>query len=89
MTAGHYASVRGLDPYPDSDRHHFGDPSGDPLATPMASAAVDVLTRKLNWRPDGSYELLNGAVAQAGNSATAAPRNHCRRSARSLRRTRR
>ena len=29
---------------------------------PLTSAAVDVLTRKLNWRPDGSYEVLNGAV---------------------------
>ena len=26
---------------------------------------VDLTTRKLNWRPDGSYQLLNGAVEKA------------------------
>jgi carboxypeptidase C (cathepsin A) len=64
--AGRYdASVRGFDPYPDSDFHHFGDPSGDALQAPLTSAAVDLTTRKLNWRPDGSYELLNEAVSRA------------------------
>ncbi|MGY3549896.1 carboxypeptidase C (cathepsin A) [Bradyrhizobium sp. USDA 4472] len=63
MVTGRYdASVRGLDPYPDSSSSRFGDPSGDALQAPLTSAAVDVLTRKLNWRPDGSYEVLNGSV---------------------------
>jgi carboxypeptidase C (cathepsin A) len=63
MVTGRYdASVRGFDPYPDSSSSRFGDPSGDSLQAPLTSAAVDVLTRKLNWRPDGSYEVLNGAV---------------------------
>lgn len=63
---GNYdASVRGLDPYPDSDFHLSGDPSSDTLLAPLSSATVDLLTRKLNWRPDGSYELVNGAVGQA------------------------
>jgi carboxypeptidase C (cathepsin A) len=31
----------------------------------VTSAAVDLTTRKLNWRPDGSYELGNGAVEKA------------------------
>ena len=64
--AGRYdASVLGLDPYPDSSSYHFGDPSGDPLVAPLTSAAVDLITRKLNWRPDGSYHLLNGSVEKA------------------------
>ncbi|WP_377828229.1 S10 family peptidase [Bradyrhizobium lupini] len=63
---GNYdASVRGLDPYPDSDFHHSDDPSSDTLLAPLTSATVDLLTRKLNWRPDGSYELVNDAVGQA------------------------
>ena len=33
----------------------------------MTSAAVDLTTRKLNWRPDGSYHLLNDAVGNAWN----------------------
>ena len=58
------ASVSGLDPNPDSSQSRFGDPSGDPLIAPLTSAAVDLTTRKLNWRPDGSYELLNGSVGR-------------------------
>ncbi|KRR18285.1 S10 family peptidase [Bradyrhizobium retamae] len=63
---GNYdASVRGLDPFPDSDFYLSGDPSSDTLLAPLTSATVDLLTRKLNWRPDGSYELINGAVGRA------------------------
>jgi carboxypeptidase C (cathepsin A) len=65
VTGRYDASIRGFDPYPDSSSSRFGDPSGDTLQAPLTSAAVDVLTRKLNWRPDGSYEVLNGAVERA------------------------
>jgi carboxypeptidase C (cathepsin A) len=65
VTGRYDASIRGLDPYPDSDFYRFGDPSGDALQAPLTSAAVDLLTRKLNWRPDGSYQVLNGAVEHA------------------------
>ncbi|TFV78010.1 peptidase S10 [Bradyrhizobium frederickii] len=62
VTGRYDGSVRGFDPYPDSSSSRFGDPSGDALQAPLTSAAVDVLSRKLNWKPDGSYEVLNGAV---------------------------
>jgi carboxypeptidase C (cathepsin A) len=65
VTGRYDASVSGFDPYPDSSFHHFSDPSGEPLVAPLTSAAVDLTTRKLNWRPDGSYELLNGAVERS------------------------
>jgi carboxypeptidase C (cathepsin A) len=65
VTGRYDASVSGFDPYPDSSFYHFSDPSGEPLAAPLTSAAVDLATRKLNWRPDGSYELLNGAVEKS------------------------
>ncbi len=65
VTGRYDASVLGFDPYPDSSFYHFGDPSGDPLFAPLTSAAVDLTTRKLNWRPDGSYQLLDGAVEKA------------------------
>jgi carboxypeptidase C (cathepsin A) len=65
ITGRYDASVSGLDPYPDSSFFHFGDPSGEGLAGPLTSAAVDLTRRKLNWRPDGSYQLLNGAVEKA------------------------
>jgi carboxypeptidase C (cathepsin A) len=65
VTGRYDASVSGFDPYPDSSFSHFGDPSGDPLMAPLTSAAVDLTTRKLNWRPDGSYQLLSDSVNQA------------------------
>ncbi|MCA1457156.1 peptidase S10 [Bradyrhizobium sp. BRP22] len=57
------ASVEGFDPNPDSSASRFGDPSGDPLIAPLTSAAVDLTRGRLNWQPDGSYQLLNGRVA--------------------------
>ena len=65
VTGRYDASVLGTDPYPDSSFFHFGDPSGDALAAPLTSAVVDLTTRKLNWRPDGSYQVMNGAVERA------------------------
>jgi carboxypeptidase C (cathepsin A) len=65
VTGRYDASVSGFDPYPDSSYFLFGDPSGDSLTAPLTSAAVDLTTRKLNWRPDGSYHLLNEAVNRA------------------------
>jgi carboxypeptidase C (cathepsin A) len=67
VTGRYDASVMGTDPFPDSSFFHFDDQSGDALIAPLTSAAVDFTTRKLNWRPDGSYELLNDAVAHAWN----------------------
>ena len=65
VTGRYDASVSGFDPYPDSSYGHFGDPSGDSLMAPLTSAAVDLTTRKLNWRPDGSYQLLSEGVNRA------------------------
>jgi carboxypeptidase C (cathepsin A) len=65
VTGRYDASVMGLDPDPDSSSSHFSDPSGDPLIAPLTSAAVDLTMRKLNWRPDGSYRLLNGSVERS------------------------
>ncbi|MEZ5821627.1 MAG: peptidase S10 [Xanthobacteraceae bacterium] len=67
ITGRYDASVTGFDPYPDSNHSPFDDPSGDALAAPLTSAVVDLTTRRLNWRPDGSYQLLNGAVGGAWN----------------------
>ena len=64
VTGRYDASVSGFDPYPDSSFYHFSDPSGETLTAPLTSAAVDLITRKLNWRPDGSYQLLSNAVEQ-------------------------
>jgi carboxypeptidase C (cathepsin A) len=65
VTGRYDASVLGQDPNPDSSFYHFDDPSGDALIAPLTSAAVDLTNRKLNWRPDGAYELLSGSVNRA------------------------
>jgi carboxypeptidase C (cathepsin A) len=62
VTGRYDASVMGFDSYPDSSFFHFGDPSAEPLFAPLTSAAVDLTTRRLNWRPDGSYNLFSGAA---------------------------
>lgn len=62
VTGRYDASIEGFDPYPDSSSFRFNDPSGDPLMAPLTSAAVDLTTRRLNWRPDGSYHLLSESV---------------------------
>lgn len=65
VTGRYDGSVLGFDPDPDSSESHFSDPSGDPLIAPLTSAAVDLTTRTLKWRPDGPYHLLNGSVERA------------------------
>jgi carboxypeptidase C (cathepsin A) len=65
VTGRYDASVLGLDPDPDSSDYRFDDPSGEPLIAPLTSAIVDLTTRTLNWRPDGSYRLLNSTVERA------------------------
>jgi carboxypeptidase C (cathepsin A) len=65
VTGRYDASVMGIDPFPSSSFFHFDDQSGDALAAPVTSAVVDLTTRKLNWRPDGSYELGNGTVERS------------------------
>jgi carboxypeptidase C (cathepsin A) len=64
VTGRYDASATGFDPYPDSSFYHFDDPSAEPLYAPLTSAAVDLTTRKLNWRPDGSYILMSDAAGK-------------------------
>jgi carboxypeptidase C (cathepsin A) len=65
ITGRYDASVSGPDPYPDSSSLRFSDPSGEGVAPPISAAAIDLTTRKLNWRPDGSYMLNNNSVERA------------------------
>jgi carboxypeptidase C (cathepsin A) len=65
VTGRYDASIMGYDPQPDSSFFRFDDPSLEPLLAPVTSAVVDLTTRKLNWKPDGSYEVLNNDVNRA------------------------
>ncbi|MHB8271680.1 S10 family peptidase [Bradyrhizobium sp.] len=67
VTGRYDASVTGFDSNPDSSFYHFGDPSAEPLFAPLTSAAVDLTNRTLNWRPDGSYNLMSAAADKGWN----------------------
>jgi carboxypeptidase C (cathepsin A) len=67
VTGRYDGSVLGFDPDPDSSEGHFSDPSGDTLIAPLTSAAIDLTTRTLNWRPNGPYHLLNSSVEHSWN----------------------
>ncbi|MGP9813099.1 S10 family peptidase [Rhodopseudomonas sp. NSM] len=58
------ASVLGQDPFPDSSDAQFSDPSSESLIAPLTSAAIELTRNTLQWRPSGSYHLLNGAVSR-------------------------
>lgn len=62
VTGRYDGSVLGFDPYPDSTNSDFNDPSEESLLAALTSAAFELYAHKLNWRPDGSYELLSRAV---------------------------
>ncbi|WP_438274142.1 S10 family peptidase [Nitrobacter sp.] len=62
VTGRYDGSVLGFDPYPDSTNSDFNDPSEEPLLAALTSAAFELYAHKLNWRPDGSYELLSRTV---------------------------
>lgn len=67
VTGRYDASALAPDPFPDSSYLLFSDPSGEGVAPPVSSAIVDLTTRKLNWRPDGSYQLGNASVERSWN----------------------
>jgi carboxypeptidase C (cathepsin A) len=62
VTGRYDGSVLGFDPYPDSSASDFNDPSEEPLLAALTAAAFDLYAHKLNWRPEGSYELLSRSV---------------------------
>lgn len=51
---------------PDADPESAFDGSPDPLRdamnAPLTSAMLDLYARRLNWQPDGQYQLMNFAV---------------------------
>jgi carboxypeptidase C (cathepsin A) len=67
VTSAYDATVTGYDPFPDSYFSRFEDPLIDALNAPMTSAVVDLYEHRLNWKPDGHYELLSEAVNRSWN----------------------
>jgi carboxypeptidase C (cathepsin A) len=59
------ATVVKLDPFPERSWSVHDDSMVDALRPPFGSAMYDIYARKLNWLPDGQYQLSNNAVNKA------------------------
>ncbi len=55
------------DPFPEYTYPEAPDPIMDALAPPVTSAMIDLVTNRLNWHPEGQYELGNMRVFHAWN----------------------
>ncbi len=65
VTSNYDATVTGYDPFPYAYFSRFEDPLTDALTAPVTSAVIDLYEHRLNWKPDGQYELLSSAVNRA------------------------
>ncbi len=50
------------DPFPEYPYPEAPDPIMDALGPPVSSAMIDLVTNRLNWHPEGQYELGNMRV---------------------------
>jgi carboxypeptidase C (cathepsin A) len=56
------ATVTVPDADPQSDFDGAPDPLRDAMNAPLTSAMLDLYARRLNWQPDGQYQLMNLSV---------------------------
>ncbi|MDB5512440.1 MAG: peptidase [Enterovirga sp.] len=64
LASAYDTGVTAFDPDPTTDRGEGGDAVLTAMTSPLATAAVDHLWRRLGWRvPNQRYELLNGSVS--------------------------
>ncbi len=59
------ATVTKQDPFPTGSYSNRPDPMTDALQPAFVSAILDIYGRRLNWLPDGQYQISNGAVNRA------------------------
>jgi carboxypeptidase C (cathepsin A) len=59
------STVTKQDPFPQLLLSHAPDPMTDALTPPFSSAIYDIYARRLNWLPEGRYEIANSVVFQA------------------------
>jgi carboxypeptidase C (cathepsin A) len=65
VVSAYDTGVRGYDPDPTAAFSRFEDPVLTAMTAPLTSAILDHLTRTLNYKVEGRYELLNGALSGA------------------------
>ncbi len=64
VVSAYDTDVSSADPNPPSDSSRVDDPVLSARPAPLPSARSDHLSRTLNYKPEGRYELLNGAVSR-------------------------
>jgi carboxypeptidase C (cathepsin A) len=65
VVSAYDTNVGSADPNPAASMSRFEDPVLDSMTAPLTSAIIDHLTRTLNYKAEGRYNLLNGPVNQA------------------------
>jgi carboxypeptidase C (cathepsin A) len=65
VVSAYDTNVATADPNPNARMSRFEDPVLDAMTAPLTSAIIDHLTRTLNYKAEGRYNLLNGGVNQA------------------------
>jgi carboxypeptidase C (cathepsin A) len=56
------ATIADPDPFPHRSLGNYPDPVLEGFRAPVTSAMVAIYNDKLNWRPDGTYNVLNETV---------------------------
>jgi carboxypeptidase C (cathepsin A) len=62
VVSAYDTNVATADPNPTAAQSRFEDPVLDAVTAPLSSAIIDHLTRTLNYKAEGRYNLLNGGV---------------------------
>jgi carboxypeptidase C (cathepsin A) len=62
IVSAYDTNVATADPNPTANAGRFEDPVLDAMTAPLTSAIIDHLTNTLNYKAEGRYNLLNGAV---------------------------
>lgn len=65
IVSAYDTAVGGYDPDPTAPTPRFEDAVLTASLAPLTTAAIDLLQRRLGWRVEGRYHLLNGAVSGA------------------------
>ncbi|MGO4571549.1 S10 family peptidase [Microvirga sp. 2TAF3] len=65
VVSAYDANVAGADPDPNAYAARFEDPVLTAMTAPLTSAMIDHLTRTLNYKAEGRYNLLNESVSRA------------------------
>jgi len=65
VVSAYDANVATADPEPHANVSRFEDPVLSAMTAPLTSAMLDHLTRTLNYKAEGRYNLLNESVSRA------------------------